>query len=103
MGFLDRGGGGAMTYPPGGSLVTQIETQRERRFAGYNARSIPLVYPGQDVLADQPVIRLELYENQFEGQGQSRAPVVFTTCPRSPEGMTTGARDWPWPSTWFSY
>lgn len=64
-----------MGYPPAGSLVTQIETQRERRFAGYNARSIPLVYPGQDVLADQPVIRLELH--QAEGQAQTDAPVII--------------------------
>jgi hypothetical protein len=64
-----------MAYPPGGSVVTQIEAQWERRFAGYNVRSIPLVYPGQEVLADQPVIRLELY--QAEGQGQPDAPVVI--------------------------
>jgi hypothetical protein len=61
-------------YPPAGSLVPQIELQRERRFAGYNARSIPLVYPGQEVLADQPVIRLELH--QAEGQTQPDAPVI---------------------------
>ena len=78
-----------MTYPPGGSLVTQIETQRERRFAGYNARSIPLVYPGQDVLADQPVIRLELNENQVEGQSQPRAPVVIPSGLRGQVVKTT--------------
>src|SRR5260370_2146299 len=88
MGFLDRGGG-AMTYPPGGSLVTQIESERERRLAGYNARSIPLVYPGQDVLADQPVIRLELYENQVEGQGQPRTPVVIPSGLRGQVVKTT--------------
>lgn len=64
-----------MSFPPAGSLVTQIETQRERRFAGYNARSIPLVYPGQEVLADQPVIRLELH--QAEGQTQSDEPFII--------------------------
>ena len=64
-----------MGYPPGGSLVTQIETQRERRFAGYNARSIPLVYPGQAVLADQPVIRLEL--PQTEGPAQPDSPFII--------------------------
>src|ERR1700686_4673546 len=77
MGFLERGGGGTMGmgYPPAGSLVTQIEIQRERRFAGYDARSIPLVYPGQEVLADQPVIRLELH--QAEGQTQPDVPVII--------------------------
>jgi len=64
-----------MGYPPGGSLVTRIEVQRERRFVGYNARSIPLVYPGQEVLADQPVIRLELL--QGGEQAQPDPPVVL--------------------------
>lgn len=64
-----------MGYPPAGSVVTQIEVQRERHFASYNARSIPLVYPGQEVLADQPVIRLEL--PRTAGQTQPDAPVVI--------------------------
>lgn len=63
-----------MGYPPAGSVVTQIEVQRERRFAGYQARSFPLVYPGQEVQADQPVIRVEL--PQAAGQAQPDAPVL---------------------------
>lgn len=65
-----------MTYPPAGSVVTRIEVQRERRFASNDARSIPLVYAGQEVLPDQPVIRLEL-QNQPGGQGQPDAPIVI--------------------------
>jgi hypothetical protein len=62
-------------YPPAGSALAQIEVQRERRFAGYNVRSFPLVYAGQAVLADQPVIRLE--QLQAEGQARTGAPVVI--------------------------
>lgn len=62
-------------YPPAGSVVTHIEVQRERRFAGFKARSIPLVYPGQEVLADQPVMRVEL--PQARGQAQPAPPVII--------------------------
>src|SRR5579863_1326108 len=63
-----------MAYLPAGSVVTQIEIQRERRFAGFKAQSVPLVYPGQEVLADQPVIRLEL--PQPAGHTAPDAPVL---------------------------
>ena len=78
----------AMTYPPGGSAVPRIEVQRERRFAGHNARSIPLVYAGQEVLADQPVIRLEL-PNQPGSQSQPDALVVIPAGLRGRVVMTT--------------
>ena len=61
-------------YPPAGSVVTHVEVQRERRFAGCKGRSHPLVYPGQEVLADQPVIRVEL--PQAPGEAQPGAPVI---------------------------
>jgi hypothetical protein len=64
-----------MAYPPAGSAVTQIEVQRERRFVSYDTRSVPLVHPGQEVLADQPVIRLEL--SKHESQDQPDAPFVI--------------------------
>ncbi|HKV58508.1 MAG TPA: hypothetical protein VJO32_09500 [Ktedonobacteraceae bacterium] len=76
-----------MAYPPAGSIVTRIEVQRERRFAGYNVRSIPLVYAGQEVLADQPVIRLEL--NQVAGQSQPDAPIVIPSGLRGKVVKTT--------------
>ncbi len=69
-----------MGYPPAGSLVTQIEIQRERRFAGYNARSFPLVYPGQEVLADQPVIRLELPTGRRSGLSRTRPSSFPPAC-----------------------
>lgn len=76
-----------MSYPPAGSLITRIETQRERRFAGSNARSIPLVYPGQEVLADQPVMRLEL--QQAGGQIQSDEPFIIPSGLRGQVVKTT--------------
>ena len=48
-----------MTYPLGWSTIPQMLIRRERWPGGYNTRGSALVYPGQEVLADQPVIRLE--------------------------------------------
>jgi hypothetical protein len=48
-----------MTYLLGWSVIPQILVRRERWPGGYKTKGIPLVYPGQDVLPDQPVIRLE--------------------------------------------
>lgn len=48
-----------MTYPLGWSLITQMLIRRERWPGGYKTRGVALVYPGQEVQPDQPVIRLE--------------------------------------------
>ena len=48
-----------MTYPLGWSVIPQLLVRRERWPGGYNTRSSALVYSGQEVQADQPVIRLE--------------------------------------------
>ncbi len=48
-----------MTYPLGWSVVSQMVVRRERWLGGYSQRGVPLVYPGQDVQPNQPVIRLE--------------------------------------------
>ena len=48
-----------MTYPLGWSVITQILIRRERWPGGYKTRGTVLVYPGQEVQPDQPVIRLE--------------------------------------------
>ncbi len=52
-----------MTYPLGWSIIPQMLIQRERWPGGYNTRGSALVYPGQEVRADQPVIRLEKPDN----------------------------------------
>ncbi len=51
-----------MTYPLGWSVVTQTLVRRERWPGGLKAKGIPLVYPGQEVQPDQPVIRVERTE-----------------------------------------
>jgi hypothetical protein len=48
-----------MTYPLGWSVIPQTLIRRERWPGGYNTSGTALVYPGQEVQADQPVIRLE--------------------------------------------
>ena len=47
-----------MTYLFGWSVIPQILVRRERWPGGYKTRVVPLVYPGQEVQSDQPVIRL---------------------------------------------
>ncbi len=51
-----------MTYQPGWSIIPQILVRRERWPGGYKTKGISLVHPGQDVLPDQPVLRLEKNE-----------------------------------------
>jgi hypothetical protein len=56
-----------MTYPLGWSIIPQLLIRRERWPGGYKTRGSALVYPGQKVLADQPVIRLEKPDDQLAG------------------------------------
>ncbi len=59
-----------MTYPFGWSIIPQMLIRRERWPGGYKTRGSALVYPGQEVQADQPVIRLEKPDTQaalFQG------------------------------------
>ncbi len=48
-----------MTYPLGWSVVTQTLVRRERWPGGFQLKGTPLVYPGQEVQPDQPIIRIE--------------------------------------------
>ena len=52
-----------MAYQPGWSVVPQTVVRRERWPGGYRGgalgRSVPLVYAGQEVYPDQPVLRME--------------------------------------------
>ena len=48
-----------MAYPLGWSVVPQTLVRRERWPGGLKAKGTPLVYPGQEVQPDQPVIRME--------------------------------------------
>jgi hypothetical protein len=56
-----------MTYPLGWSIIPQLLIQRERWPGGYKTRGNALVYPGQEVKPDQPVIRLETPDSQIAG------------------------------------
>ena len=53
-----------MTYPLGWSIIPQMLIQRERWPGGYGIRGSALVYPGQEVQANQPVMRLEKPDRQ---------------------------------------
>ena len=70
-----------MTYPLGWSIIPQMLIRRERWPGGYKTRGSALVYPGQEVQADQPVIRLEKPESarsshEFPGSIEPTSPPV---------------------------
>jgi len=54
-----------MTGPLGWSVLEQTLVRRER-WPGGKVKCVPLVYPGQDVLPDQPVLRIEQQEKVAE-------------------------------------
>src|SRR5260221_10230391 len=58
-GIIGEGQIAAMSYALGWSVIPQIVVRRERWHGGYKLKCIPLVHPGQEVLPDQPVQRLE--------------------------------------------
>jgi hypothetical protein len=69
-----------MTYPLGWSIIPQILIRRERWPGGYNTRVSVLVYPGQEVQADQPVIRLEKSDSARSAR-ESPGSIVPTSPP----------------------
>lgn len=48
-----------MTYPLSWSVIPHTVVRKERWPGGYKASCVPLVQAGQDVLPDQPVLRVE--------------------------------------------
>src|SRR5690349_10501756 len=48
-----------MVYPVSRSVIPQTIVRRERWPGGYRAKIVPLVHPGQEVLPDQPIMRIE--------------------------------------------
>ena len=66
-----------MTYQTGTSGIEQALVQRERWPGRYDAKYTPLVYPGQNVSSDQPVLRLE-YASSIEHTHGSHRPVPAT-------------------------
>lgn len=61
-----------MTYPSGWSVVPRLVVRRERWPGGYSleapVRGVPLVSTGQEVVPDQPVLRLEHSAEQVPQQ-----------------------------------
>ncbi len=62
-----------MTYRSGWSVIEQTVVQRERWSGIYGEKCAPLVYPGQVVLPDQPVLRLPPVRSSRLG---SRSPLT---------------------------
>lgn len=71
-----------MTYPLGWSVVTQMLIHRERWPGGYRRKSTPLVYPGQEVQPDQPVMRLE--KSDFAAEAGAMAELPRLSLPSAP-------------------
>ena len=65
-----------MAYALGWSVVPQIELQRTRRVAGYRGKAIPLVYAGQEVQPDQPVLRLEPFDSSSSDEKQRSSSIL---------------------------
>jgi hypothetical protein len=70
-----------MTFQSGWSVIPQILVRRERWPGGRKRNVVPLVYPGQDVQPDQPVIRLgkqQTIEPRSISQHSSQSPIEET-------------------------
>lgn len=59
-----------MTYPLARSAIPRMFVRRERWPGGYGSKAVPLVYPGQEVLPDQPVLRLLAAKQTDTGAGE---------------------------------
>lgn len=58
----------AMAYFRGWPVIAQTVVRKERWPGGYRMRCISLVYPGQEVFPDQPVLRIERAGNATSAQ-----------------------------------
>jgi hypothetical protein len=65
-----------MTYRSGWSVIEQTVVQRERWSGAYDVKSTPLVYPGQMVLPDQPILRLQLVKSIEQASRQPATEIV---------------------------
>jgi hypothetical protein len=64
-----------MTYLLGWSIIPQMLVRRERWPGGRKRNVVPLVYPGQDVQPDQPVMRVEKQQT-IEPGAELQRPVL---------------------------
>ena len=71
-----------MAYLLGWSVIPQMLVRKERWPGGYKTRAIPLVKRGQEVLPDQPALRLEQIAPLEE--------IVTLPRPSSPSALDSG-------------
>lgn len=69
-----------MTYPSGWAVLPRLIIKRERWPGGYQARGVPLVYSGQEVVPDQPVLRIEPLK---QAKQEKRDPQTLLSSPVS--------------------
>lgn len=63
-----------MGYPLGWTVIPQMVVRRERWPGGHRTKGTPLVYPGQEVLPDQPVLHIEGKEARGQVEPVQAAP-----------------------------
>jgi hypothetical protein len=68
-----------MSYSLGWSIIPQTLVRRERWPGGHKTKSSPLVYPGQEVQPDQPVLRIDRVESPALSES---IPTMPTMAPR---------------------
>src|SRR5579883_3374175 len=69
--------GAHMAYPLGWSVIPQLIVRRERwQRGGDRERVVPLVQEGQEVLPDQPVLRL--HSEPLDGRAQGVSSSIET-------------------------
>jgi hypothetical protein len=86
-----------MGYPLGWSVVTQTLVRRERWPGGLKAKGTALVHPGQEVLPDQPVMRIEKTQLVPETTAAPRFSLptaVVGTMDSSTADSATDANEW---------
>ncbi len=86
-----------MGYPLGWSVVTQTLVRRERWPGGLKAKGTALVYPGQEVQPDQPVMRIEMTQLDPEKTAAPRSSLptaVVGTMDSSTANSATDVNEW---------
>lgn len=76
-----------MAYPLGWSMIPHLQVQRERWPGGYMLKARPLVQPGQEVLPDQPVLRIEEHQKTVEPLTQEISASRLSSSPHSMPGL----------------
>ncbi len=81
-----------MTYPLGWSVVTQALVRRERWPGGLKMKGTALVYPGQEVHPEQPIIRMETTQLAKEKMAASATGAAMDSSMVSSSTGANGSR-----------